>query len=236
MRILITRPREDAEPFARALIALGHEAVIEPLLEIDYLTGAPLDLIGTQGVLVTSANGARALALRTPVRDIDIVAVGPTSASAAREAGFISVSESSGEGVEALATFARTKLKPSDGALVHATGSVTAGDLAGALSARGFSVRREILYEARAVDHLSGAVVAELTAGLIDAATFFSPRTAALFVDLVQDEGLEAACRRLTAICLSQAVAAALAPIAFGGVKLAANPNGDALLAAIGPA
>ena len=34
MRILITRPREDAEPFARALTIAGHEPVIEPLLAI----------------------------------------------------------------------------------------------------------------------------------------------------------------------------------------------------------
>src|SRR5260221_1467732 len=88
MRILITRPREDAEPFAQALIALGHEAVIEPLLEIFYLPGPALDLVGVQAILLTSASGARAVALRTSWRDIAIVAVGPATANAAREVRF----------------------------------------------------------------------------------------------------------------------------------------------------
>jgi uroporphyrinogen-III synthase len=143
------------------------------------------------------------------------------------------VSESSGEGVEALATFVRANLRAADGALVHPTGSVTAGDLAGALGAHGFSVRRAVIYEAKAVDHLSGAAVAELSAGLIDAAVFFSPRTAALFAELIEEEELEEACNRVTAICLSQAVAAALAPVRFALIKVAEKPSQDAMLAAI---
>jgi uroporphyrinogen-III synthase len=234
MRILITRPREDAEPFARALTALGHEAVIEPLLEIAYLTGPTLDLVGVQAILLTSANGARAVALRTPARDIAIIAVGQATAGAARDAGFIHVSVSTGEGVDALAAFVQAKLRGADGTLVHPTGSTMAGDLAGALGAHGFRVRREVIYEARGVDHLSGALVAELSAGLVDAATFFSPRTAGLFAELAEDEGLQAPCRRVTAICLSQAVAAALAPLGFAAVKIAKNPSTDAMLTLIG--
>lgn len=235
MRILITRPREDAEPFARALTALGHEAVIEPLLEITYVPGAPVDLIGVQAILLTSANGARAIAQRVQTRDLHVVAVGPATAAAARDVGFNDVSESSGEGVEALAEFVRATLKPANGALLHPAGSVVAGDLAGALEAHGFNVRREVIYEAQAVDHLSGAAVAELSAGLIDAVTFFSPRTAALFVELAEEENLEASLERVTAICLSQAVAAALQRTRFATIKVAEKPSQDAMLAVIGP-
>lgn len=236
MRILITRPREDAEPFARALTMAGHEPVIEPLLEVAFLPGPSLDLTGVQAILLTSANGARAVALRTERRDMPVIAVGSSTANEARAVGFARVSQSSGEGVEALAALVQAKLRPSDGALVHPTGSVTAGDLSGALEARGFAVRREVIYEARAVDHLSGAVVAEMSAGLIHAATFFSPRTAALFVELAEEEALEGACAGLTAICLSPAVAAALAPLHFASIKVAEKPSQDAMLAAIGPA
>ncbi len=235
MRILITRPRQDAEPFARALTTLGHEAVIEPLLEIAYLSGPPLDLIGVQAILLTSANGARAAALRAPARDVAVIAVGAATAAAARDAGFVNVSESPGEGVDALAAFVRGKVRATDGALLHPTGSVVAGDLAAALDAYGYSVRRETIYEARAVNNLSGALVAELSAGLIDAATFFSPRTAGLFAEIAEDEGLQAPCRRVTAICLSQAVAAGLAPLGFAAVKIAKNPSAEAMLALIGP-
>lgn len=236
MRILITRPREDAEPFARALAALGHETVIAPLLEIALVPGPPLDLIGVQALLLTSANGARAIATRTPARDIHAVAVGPATAAAARAAGFTNVSESTGEGADALAKFVSAKLWPANGALLHPTGSVTAGDLSGALKTLGFNVRREVIYEAQAVDHLSGAAVAELSAGLIDAVTFFSPRTAALFVELAEEENLVASLAGVMAICLSQAVAATLQPMRFASIKVAEKPSQDAMLAVIGPA
>jgi uroporphyrinogen-III synthase len=234
VRILITRPREDAEPFARALKALGHEVVIEPLLNVVFLPGAALDLIGVQALVLTSANGARAVAKRTEARNINTVAVGPATADAARAAGFAHVSESGGEGVQALASFVQHTLRSSDGALLHAAGSVTAGDLAGALEACGFSVRREVIYDAQPVDHLSGAVVAEFSAGLIDAVTFFSPRTAALFVELAEEENLEPGLARVRAICLSPAVAAALAPVRFATIKVAEKPSQDAMLAALG--
>jgi len=97
-------------------------------------------------------------------------------------------------------------------------------------------VRREVIYEARAVDHLSGAAVAELSAGLIDTVTFFSPRTAALLVELSEEENLEGALARVRAICLSQAVGAALGTTRFASVKVAEKPSQDAMLAAIGAA
>ncbi|MBI1213533.1 MAG: uroporphyrinogen-III synthase [Alphaproteobacteria bacterium] len=233
MRILVTRPREDAEPFARALVSLGHETVIEPLLDVVFLEGPQINLTGVQAILLTSANGARALARRTQTRDIKIVAVGRATGDAARSAGFVNVIESTGEGVDALADLVRAKLRPEDGALIHPTGSVAAGDLAAALGVRGFKVRREVIYDARAVYHLSGAVVAELSSGLIDAATFFSPRTAALFVELIDEENLESALASVTAICLSQAVASALAPARFAAIKIAEKPSQDAMLAVI---
>ena len=62
MRVLITRPEDDARPLAERLAARGIEALVEPLLIIVPVAGAELDLDGVQALLVTSANGARALA------------------------------------------------------------------------------------------------------------------------------------------------------------------------------
>ena len=44
MRILITRPIEDAKPLADALAERGIEVLIEPLLEIRHLEDAEIDL------------------------------------------------------------------------------------------------------------------------------------------------------------------------------------------------
>ena len=66
MRILVTRPQPDADNTARLLRESGHEVIIAPLLEI-VATDIPesFDLTGIQAVLITSANGVRALAAAT---------------------------------------------------------------------------------------------------------------------------------------------------------------------------
>jgi uroporphyrinogen-III synthase len=231
MRVLLTRPRPDADAFAAQLHARGHSTIVEPLIDIRFFDGPALDLAGVQALAFTSANGVRAAARRTIERALTVVAVGPATAAEAAAAGFLSVSQSPGEGVDGLAQHIRSTLKPSAGSLLHATGTVTAGDLRAALARDGFAVRPERLYEARSADALSGALCAELAAGAIDAAAFFSPRTASLFAALAEAENLASACRSVTALALSQAVANALDSLVFREVRVAAHPTAEAMLA-----
>jgi uroporphyrinogen-III synthase len=235
MRVLVTRPRADAETFAARLHALGHSTIVEPLIDIVFTSGPPLDLAGIQAFAFTSANGARAAARRTHERIVSVVAVGPATAAEARAQGFTNVIESTGEGVEGLHRHVQATLDHAAGTVLHVTGSVSAGDLKASLSAAGFTVRTERLYEARAAQTLSGALTAELAGGLIDAAALFSPRTATLFTTLIEAENLASACRSMTALALSQSIANALRSLAFRDVRVAAEPTADALLACLTP-
>ena len=70
-----------------------------------------------------------------------------------------------------------------------------------------------------------------LTQGEIDAATFFSPRTAESFARLVAKAGLSDALRGVRAICLSQAVADKITYLPWDGVKVAERPTQESLLA-----
>lgn len=230
MRVLVTRPRPDADTFAAQLHARGHTAFIEPLLEIIFADGPALDLARVQALLFTSANGVRAAARRTLERTLPVLAVGPATAGEATASGFTNVRQSGGDGVEALARFAQATLKPEGGALLHATGTVSAGDLKASLTPHGFIVRVERLYEARDAHSLSGALTAELGARQIDAALFFSPRTASLFAALMTAETLEPTCAAIDALALSPAVAAALAPLPFRAIRVAAHANAEAML------
>ena len=101
MRVMITRPREDAEALAGRLAEDGIESLIEPLLEIIPRAGETLDLDDVQALMLTSANGARALGRATDRRDLAVYAVGPATAAAARAAGFTTVATAGGD-VEAL--------------------------------------------------------------------------------------------------------------------------------------
>jgi uroporphyrinogen-III synthase len=235
VRVLITRPLKDAEPLAARLQALGHTTLVEPLINIVFADGPEVDLTGVQALLFTSANGARAAARRTPARNVPVLAVGPATAAAARGLGFANVTESRGEGVEGLAATISATRDPKAGALLHVTGSVTAGDLKASLAPQGFTVRVERLYEARTAPNLSGALAAELEGGLIEAALFFSPRTADLFVALIRAANLETACAKMRALALSPAVAKALSPLPFRAIETAAHTTADALLARLPP-
>ena len=232
MRVLITRPRDDAERLAEALRPMGIEPLMEPLFQIDRTGGPKLDLDGVQALLVTSANGVRAFAARDDRRDLTVYAVGDASARAAAEVGFADVESASGD-VAALARLVRRRLDPAQGAVFHAAGTRVAGDLAGMLEEAGFTYRRAVLYEARAADELSAATVQALKAGTVDGALFFSPRTAACFVDLVRKGGLAAACERIIAFCLSPAVAAKANALTWREICVAAQPDQAALLAAV---
>ena len=229
---LVTRPRADAESLAAALTQRGIDALIEPLLEIHYRDSPTPDLAGVQAILCTSANGVRALARLTGERVLPLFAVGDATAAQAGEAGFARV-ESAGGSLGDLVRLAREHLHPTDGRLLHVAGSEVAGDLAGALRAASFAVDRAVLYEARPVGVLSAASVQALTAGTVDFALFFSPRTARIFAQLAERGGVAEAIDRVTAVSISAAADAGLGSLHFRERHVAKRPDQPSLLAAL---
>jgi uroporphyrinogen-III synthase len=233
MRALVTRPRTEAAALAEALAARGVAALLEPLLDIRYRDlGSPPDLAGVQAVLCTSANGVRALARLSRERAVPIFAVGEATAARARAKGFLDVHSADGA-VGDLVELVSGRLRPDAGRMLHVAGSIVAGDLSGELRARGFSVDRAVLYEARPVGALSAATVRALAAGLVDFALFFSPRTAAIFARLIDQAGIAEALRHVTAISISAAADAALDPLRFRARLIAGRPDQPTLLTSL---
>ncbi len=231
MRALITRPEEDSRPLAEALEARGIEALVEPLLSIRALPGTPIDLDGVQAILITSANGLRALSRRISRRDLRVLAVGDGSAEAASLAGFTTIDSAQGD-VSALAALVVERLRPGDGALFHAAGSQGAGDLKGQLERAGFTIRRAELYEAVPAFEFSAPIRANLSQGGIDCVLLFSPRTARIFVALWRKTG-EPALARIAALCLSAAVAREIKALDWARTEIATKPDLPAMLALV---
>jgi uroporphyrinogen-III synthase len=229
MRLLVTRPRDDAESFAQLGRARGHEAIVAPLMDVQFASGPALSLDGVQGVLATSANGVRAASLRTQRRDLTIYAVGPQTAEAARQAGFATVISADGDS-SALVETVTAAADPAKGPLLHAAGAETAGRLRQALQARGFRVETVILYEALPVSSLPGNAAEDLKNHTLDGVLLFSPRSAKTFAALVGAASLASECPRLVAFCISAATAEALTPLTFSRVAIAGTPNQDAIL------
>ncbi len=231
MRVLITRPIEDAKPLADALAARKVDVLIEPLLEVAPLDDAEIDLDDVQALLFTSANGVRAFAGLNARRDLKVLAVGDGSAEAARRAGFPQVESAKGD-VEALAALVVDRLKPEDGVLFHAAGTVTAGDLKARLEGLGYRVRRAQLYDAKIATTLSPETRANLTLGGVDAVLLFSPRTARTFAELWRAAGAPGL-GTIQALCLSAAVAREIDTLGWSGVEIADRPDLPSMLALV---
>jgi uroporphyrinogen-III synthase len=227
MRVLITRPEREAMALAQALGQRGHIAVIAPLFELHFRR-PPDDfdaaLAASQAVLLTSANGARALAEASEQRSKPILAVGDMTAATAEGLGFTSVASASGDRA-ALAKLVQERLDPKAGPLVHVSGVDVAGD-----PAPENIVRRFALYEAREVEALPDSARAALEARALDVATFFSPRASRTFVKLVTAAGLAEACRRVTGVAISAAATEPLKILPFKATVAAARPTRQAVI------
>ena len=233
MRVLITRPRAEAERLADELRGRGIDSLIAPMLEVRGIDAVLPDLTAFQALFVTSARGLHAFAAATEARDLAVYAVGGASARAAIGLGFADVVNADGD-VAALVERVEAVLDPADGPLLHPTGAHVAGDPSAALETAGFKLESVVLYEAVAVAALADAAVEAMRDGALDAALFFSPRTAETFVRLTRDAGLAANCATIEALCQSPAVALAAADLPWRRIRTAARPDKASLLGLLG--
>jgi uroporphyrinogen-III synthase len=234
MRVLVTRPEPDASREAEALAARGHEAVLAPLLAIEFCGDVPLEFEGAQGLIVTSRNALRALAARPELRDaleFPLFAVGEATAREAQALGFADVTIGPGTGAK-LAELIVTELKPGGGALVHLAGETLAFDLKSALEAEGFTVLKSVLYRTVPVSALPAEALSLLKAGKLDGVILMSPRTARTFAELVARQGPVTQGHGPVCYCPSEAVAEAVASLGFD-VRVAAHPREEDVLALV---
>jgi len=232
MRVLVTRPEIDARREADALIARGHEPVLAPLLELEFLPGVRLDLEGAQALVVTSRNALRALEMhddREQALRLPLFAVGEATARAARAMGFAEVTIGPGTAA-GLPPILRQEVHPEKGDLVHISAEKVAFDLEEALKDDGIALRRIVLYRSHPVRAFSEDIVAGLASGSIAGVLLLSPRTAKTFATLAERQGAITEAKGPVCYCLSQAVAEAVAPLGLE-VRVPVHPREEDLLA-----
>ena len=229
MRILVTRPGEDGIALAELLNVSGIDSIVDPLMSIQQIHGPQLKLEGVQALLLTSANGVRALVNRSSRRDIPIYAVGEATARTARKFGFSQVHSADGN-VDMLVDLVENILKPEDGSLLHIAGSSIAGDLIKSLSNRGFQCSRVILYKTNNSRRLLDSTIADIKQNKIDAVMLYSPRSAEIFVNLIRKARLVRSCQKIILICLSDAVYKKTLKIQWKAVKTSTEPNQGAII------
>jgi uroporphyrinogen-III synthase len=235
MHVLITRPESDAAALRGELEALGHTVSVEPLLTIRALP-VPADAVeGIAALVATSRNGLRALtesAAFPAARKLPLIAVGPGTASLARELGFTRVTVGKGTGADLVPIIAATA-RELGGPIAHVRGKDVAFDLRRAVQGQGVDLREIVSYEAIAADRFGPGTRDLIASGVINAVILMSPRTGSIFSRLARADGLAKAAQSLGFLCLSPAVAATVEPLGPARVEIAESPDVAAMLAAV---
>lgn len=226
MRVLVTRPLHDAERTAQRLAALGHEAVIDPVLLIEPVAfDLPED---TAAVTITSANVFRAVPqpLLAPLFMQPLFAVGAHSAAAATAFGFQDTQAAGGDAYS-LARLLIDRLSFGTRVL-YLAGAERAHDLAALVRSAGIEIEMRVVYRAVPAGRLREKTLALLAANEIDAVLHYSVRSAGVFLRLVDGAGLRDAAGRARHICISNAVAEPLERAGFA-TEAPPRPSEDAL-------
>ena len=235
MRLIVTRPEPDDDRTARALIRLGHEAILSPMLDVIVDAKTKIPPRPYQAVLATSSNAVRALAGR-PVRpvsvEVPLLAVGDQTALEAKRSGF-SAARSAGGALDDLIALVCAELSPAAGPLLYAAGEEQAGDLAGRLQGESFDVETAIVYRTEPRAHMAKVAEAALKDGTADGVLLYSARTAAGFALAVRAGGLAPLAKTVTCFCLSAACAEPLVKVTEGSIRVAERPDQLALFALI---
>ena len=223
--VIVTRAEPGATETMQRLKAMGLAAIASPMLALAPLDAAVPDLSGVAHLVFTSANGVRFFAGASPLRTPVAWCVGPSTAAAAREAGFADVREGTGDAAD-LAADIMAALPPGTEGILHVANEAAAGELVARLKAAGYGADFLALYETRPADDLSPEAEAALAAGPA-CVLIHSAKAAAAFA------WAAGALDRAIVIAISDAAARPLAGREIAALHVAAAPNEDALLDAL---
>ncbi len=204
MRVLVTRPQEEAVAFASELKKNGLQPVLCPLTNVTHLRVSLPDKKFSH-IVFTSRNGVKAFAALTDKRDLPVFAVGEATANLARGLGF-TVKIVADNSVGHLAALIPLETSVSE-TLLYVCGQHRAGDLQRLLNDQNRECEQIILYEAKAVEVLPDRVLKSLESSEVSAATFFSPRAAQIFLRLLPAEFHKSVFADVRLICLSERIA-----------------------------
>ncbi|MCY4237831.1 MAG: uroporphyrinogen-III synthase [Rhodospirillaceae bacterium] len=214
MTVLVVMTEPGAGAFAQCLTDLGIDAVPCPVTIIKPVVKDiqwPADL---QAVAFSSAHAVRIYSRLNGPRQIPAFTVGSATAAEARAAGFHTVHDAASD-VNGLAKTVAQECLPEAGSIGYPAALDVAGDLAGALRRKGYTVIQRPIYQAAAVERLTESAELALRTRTTTGAAFFSTRNAAIFCSLMVSAGHQDFISGMQAWCLSDAIASALR----GGAK-----------------
>ncbi len=225
--ILLTRPRLEAEKTALLLGERGYETIIDPLLEIKGVSSGGYNK--PHIAVFTSSNGVihrpEGLLRLNP----KVFVVGDSTAELAHAAGFKDIRSAEGD-IEDLYEVIIESIKPEDGKIVHYCGEVTRGRLCQRLQTQGYGAKEQIVYKAEKAVAFSPITIEALQQEKITSALFFSPRTAKVFMEILETYQMESSLSKASALCISSAVAKPLRGKRWADIRIASQQTQSGVL------
>jgi uroporphyrinogen-III synthase len=228
--ILVTRPEKASLRTKARLEAAGHKVLIDPLLTLEFFP--PEKLIGMRPdiLVITSSNGARAIAHHAELADllpIPVWTVGSRTSEAVRELGFAVA----GEAPDAahLVELLRAQ-RPQT--ILYLAAENRSAELAELLPLH--KVETRVVYSAVPKDMLSSATVEALDAGRVKSVLHYSRRLTETYLTLAKEAGIEEQALLPSQLCLSEQVAAPLRAAGAPDIGVAREPKEDALIGLLG--
>lgn len=229
VRVLVTRPEPGASRTTQRLQDTGFQPILLPLTEtVQVEAGAvPDDAVA---VAVTSANALRHApkALIAVLAALPCHAVGKRTAEAAREAGFLSVSEGSGDAGAMAGALAGSL---SGKTIAYLCGRVRFATFEERLDAAAVHVRAVETYDTIALDYSDAAVIDRLAGQPVEMILLYSAKAAAAMRTLIERPKLHDLFENTHFFALSGRIAAALGDIPGERMQIAKEPSEEALLA-----
>lgn len=160
--------------------AINKAFIFSPLFKVDLIK-KELNMLNSQTVIFTSANGVRGFCLNVSRRNFNAFCVGKKTKQLALNFGFTIVESSQGESAKSLCYLIKEKCDPSFGPIYYARGEIISANLQDILQSNGFSVIEEVVYRQPQII-MKSKVKNDLEQGKIGGVVLFSARTAKLFL------------------------------------------------------
>lgn len=211
-KLLITRPSESGKVFGERLLSVCSDihTLYMPVIEIEYLD-IDLNNIDADVSLILTSKHARKAADHL---SNNIYEINPSKG----------ISDASELLHHIETTHDKSKL------LLYLRGRDVTMDIASALKAKGFKVEERISYIAHAAEALSDEVIDALKNKQLGYISFFSPRSARIFEDLVKKANLQGSIESVSALCLSTQVVNSLTVLPWKKRLVTAAKHGDAMV------
>lgn len=230
--LLLTRPQEDSEQLALRIQEKGYVPIIAPLLTPIYLESPIVVPDHLQSLLVTSKQALKSLEISPQLsffQKIELICVGEKTGDIAKKMGFQNVSIA-GENVEQMLGWIKNNKTSKSESFLYLHGDVVTKDIRFSLAETGFHVLTQQLYKMEEAQIFPPETFELMQGNVFYGITFFSPRTARIFVNMALKFKLEDYFSKTYALCLSREIAAEINIFPWKEIKVAKSPTQDALM------